>query len=192
MVKITRVYTRTGDKGTTQLAQGQRVAKTCARIDAIGCVDELNASLGLAIALLPDQPALASLRHELLHLQNQLFDLGAGLAVLAADKKPTTPALTPHNITYLEQSLDRMNATLSPLPSFILPGGGCATAALHVARTVCRRAERALWHLHANEPLTDTDLSYLNRLSDWLFVAARFTAHELGEREDLWQPASRS
>jgi cob(I)alamin adenosyltransferase len=167
-----RIYTRTGDTGQTGLIGGERVPKGCARVEAYGTVDELNAHLGLARALLQD----AELDALLTDIQNELFDLGADLAASqpgAAPLKHSVPRITPAQVAALEAMIDRLEADLPPLQQFILPGGAPAGAALHVARCVCRRAERCTARLAAAEPVNPETLRYLNRLSDLLFVMAR-------------------
>ena len=192
MVRINRVYTRTGDAGKTRLAGGQEIDKTAIRIESYGTVDELNSHLGLVLEALRAISGLDDLRANLLRVQNELFDLGSQLAVLAEDRQPTTPVIRPEAIRRLEAEIDAMNGELGDLTSFILPGGGEAGARLHVARTVCRRAERRVIRLGEESPLDGTEIPYLNRLSDWLFVAARFAAHRQGVAETLWRPGDGS
>ncbi len=187
MVKLTKIYTRTGDKGMTHLAGGHRVSKVSDRIAAIGDVDELNAQVGFVIAACHDD-GLRKIAQQLKHIQNELFNLGSQLAVLHEDRRPNTPVIKQENITRLEKEIDEMNEVLPPLMSFILPGGGEIGTRLHLARAVCRRAERTLLKLVQQEPLDDIELPYLNRLSDWLFVAARFTSKLTHHPEQLWQP----
>ncbi|MCB1865619.1 MAG: cob(I)yrinic acid a,c-diamide adenosyltransferase [Chromatiales bacterium] len=173
--RLTRIYTRTGDDGTTGLANGTRLEKTDARIEAIGAVDELNSTLGLALAA----SALgAALRDQLRRLQHRLFDLGADLAL------PGQDTLGDEHVAALERAIDDMNAGLPPLKEFILPGGGDAAARLHVARATCRRAERCVLALGDTAPRGGA--RYLNRLSDWLFVAARICAR-LDGGEVYWR-----
>ncbi|RMG67337.1 MAG: cob(I)yrinic acid a,c-diamide adenosyltransferase [Calditrichaeota bacterium] len=190
MVRINRVYTRTGDAGQTRLAGGQVVRKSDARIEAYGSVDELNAFIGLAIEALATEAWQKRMVVQMLRIQNELFDLGAQLAVLPEDRRSNTPTITQVHIKRLEEEIDSMNRDLAPLKSFILPGGSELLARLHVARTVCRRAERALVRLAERETLDGSEIPYLNRLSDWLFVAARFAAHHSGTTERLWHPTS--
>jgi cob(I)alamin adenosyltransferase len=193
MVRITKVYTKTGDGGITTLAGGQKVEKSAQRIVAYGTIDELNACLGLvAEALRGSGGELAELLHQVIVIQNELFDLGSQLAVLPEDRRDTTPVISSDDIKRLELEIDRMNAHLPILKSFILPGGGEVSARLHLARTVCRRAERELHRLQKAEPLDGTELPYLNRLSDWLFVASRYTAHICKIPETLWEPGKRT
>lgn len=181
MVKLNKIYTRTGDDGTSGLVDGSRVSKSGPRMTAIGEVDEANAAIGMAIAeLIP-----GDLTEHLLGIQNDLFDLGADLA---------TPGevglrIVPSQVERLEQAIDVMNAELEPLQSFILPGGSLAVAALHLARTVVRRAERAAVTLNETEPLNPQLLAYLNRLSDLLFVTARYVAAKEGG-DILWRPGA--
>lgn len=192
MVRITRVYTKTGDKGKTRLAGGQEVSKSAQRIEAYGTVDELNAILGLVAEALRDtSTALESLHQQILRIQNELFDLGSQLAVLPQDRREGTPVICNADIERLEQEMDAMNQLLPSLTSFILPGGGEISARLHIARTVCRRAEREVIRLGDAETLDGSEIPYLNRLSDWLFVAGRFAAHHAGIPETLWQPGKR-
>ncbi len=180
--RLTRIYTRTGDRGTTGLSGGQRIAKDSPRVEAMGTVDELNSHLGLLRA----EALPAALAAALQRIQNDLFDLGGELSW------PGHTLLAQARIDELEQSLDALNARLPPLREFILPAGGRAAAQCHVARSVCRRAERRLVALAAAEPdgVAPTALAYLNRLSDWLFVAARVLAREAGEGEVYWQSGS--
>ncbi|MDD3517786.1 MAG: cob(I)yrinic acid a,c-diamide adenosyltransferase, partial [Chromatiales bacterium] len=173
MPRLTRIYTRTGDDGTTGLAGGARRRKDDARIEAIGTVDELNAQLGwLRAGAVPDM-----VDGELLAIQNDLFDLGAELAM--PGERPFAAA----RVVWLEERLDAHNARLPPLAEFVLPGGNDACARAHVARTVCRRAERRLVALAAVEDVGADALHYLNRLSDYLFVLARVLARESGAGE---------
>lgn len=188
MVHLTKIYTKTGDKGETSLAAGRRITKSSARIAAIGCIDELNAFLGLVAEWVQEQPSLAQLSNPLTRIQNELFNLGSQLAVLPEDRRSNTPVLHDVNVKTLENEIDEMNESLPSLNSFVLPRGGKVGAQLHIARTVCRRAELALVALNQNEPLEEIELQYLNRLSDWLFVAARFAAKQLGLEELLWSP----
>lgn len=181
MARLTRIYTRTGDTGTTALANGTRVAKSSPRIGALGDVDELNSTLGVLLAELPHSHTLIKL---LQPVQNQLFDLGSELAV--AD--PDFQALSESSITQLESWLDQLNAQLPPLQEFILPGGNRCAALCHLARSVCRRAERSLHLLSDTETGSPLGARYLNRLSDLLFVMARALAREQGDTEVLWQP----
>jgi cob(I)alamin adenosyltransferase len=191
-VRITRVYTRTGDGGTTRLVGGAEVAKDDARIEAFGTVDELNAVLGLARTENDRSPADAAARETvralLSRIQNDLFNVGADLATPEADRWPNMHRVGADEVVWLEQSIDALNADLEPLREFILPGGGPVGALLHQARTVCRRAERRVVTLHRLDPeVGDGCLIWLNRLSDLLFVLGRWSARSLGEPEYFWQ-----
>lgn len=178
--RLNRIYTRTGDEGTTALANGQRVAKTHPRIEALGTVDELNSLLGALIAdLAPDHPLLK----ELQPLQHDLFDLGGELAV--ADE--SYQVITEEVVEDLEAVLDRLNEDLPPLKEFILPGGSRVAANCQLARSICRRAERRMVELGHEEYINPQGAAYLNRLSDLLFVVARILARE-GDGEVLWRP----
>jgi cob(I)alamin adenosyltransferase len=181
-VRLTRIYTRAGDTGETSLGDGSRVPKTDLRIEAYGTVDELNSFLGLALAGdLPDE-----VRPWLEQVQNDLFDLGADLSVPLEDDRRERLRVTSEQVERLEELCDLVNARLEPLRSFILPGGTEASARLHVARAVCRRAERLAVALAAEHGVNPAALSYLNRLSDLLFILAR--AANAGSREPLWRP----
>ncbi|MEE9171115.1 MAG: cob(I)yrinic acid a,c-diamide adenosyltransferase [bacterium] len=191
MVRITKVYTKTGDKGMTTLAGGQKVSKSSARIEAYGGVDELNASLGLACEEMRGVGDLSELRTSILRIQNELFDLGSQLAVLPEDRREDTPVIGQVDIDRLEHEIDGMNEDLPALKSFILPSGGKISAYLHAARTVCRRVERGLVVLSETETLDGVEIPYINRLSDWLFVGSRFVSKRLGMEENLWKPGER-
>lgn len=192
MVRITRVYTRTGDAGKTRLAGGQQIDKSDNRIEAYGGVDELNSTLGLVAEALRDNGDLSGMRSQVLRIQNELFDLGSQLAVLPEDRRENTPVIRQSDIAALETEMDKMNESLPPLTSFILPGGGELSARLHLARTVCRRVERDVIRLAATAELDGTEIPFLNRLSDWLFIASRFAAYKTGIDETLWQPGERN
>jgi cob(I)alamin adenosyltransferase len=184
VVTLNRIYTRAGDAGRTRLATGQTVSKADLRVEAYGAVDETNACVGLARL-----HAAAGLDATLGRIQNELFDLGADLATPAKPGEAEGQVLrvSEAQVTRLEQEIDAMNEELPPLASFILPGGAPAAAMLHLARTVCRRAERAAVRLaEAGEPVSEPALKYLNRLSDLLFVAARF-ANDRGAAEVFWR-----
>ena len=183
MVKLNKIYTRTGDTGTSGLVDGSRISKASVRMAAIGDVDEANAAVGVAIAALGDDPMGEQLRL----IQNELFDLGADIAT-PGDVEGAL-RMVPAQVERLEQEIDRMNADLEPLRSFILPGGSQAVAALHLARTVVRRAERSAVALSQGGELNPHALAYLNRLSDHLFVAARHLAATSGG-DVLWQPGA--
>ena len=191
MVRITKVYTRTGDKGNTHLAGGQPIAKTAERIEAYGCVDELNSQLGLVAEAMRDVNNLTGVRGQVLRIQNALFDLGSQLAVLPEDRRKNTPVVNDADVKRLEDEIDEMNEELPALTSFILPGGGEISARLHVARTVCRRCEREIIRLANIEELDGIEIPYVNRLSDWLFVASRYAAHLQKIEETLWKPGER-
>jgi len=189
---INRVYTRQGDQGQTGLVGGQRVPKDSPRIDAYGTVDELNAVLGAARVtvneLAAKEPRLAMLGALILRVQHELFNLGSILATLPDDVHPRQPRVTEDDIVQLERGMDAMNEDLAPLRSFVLPGGSRVDAELHIARTVCRRAERACVTLSKTESVPPEAVKYLNRLSDALFVWARWAAHVSGASETLWDP----
>lgn len=185
-VRLTRIYTRAGDAGETSLGDGTRVAKTDARIETYGTVDELNSSLGLALAA-PDLPA--SFRGALEGVQQALFDLGADLSVPLEDERDRL-RIEPGQVEALEELCDEVNAGLEPLRSFVLPGGTEASARLHVARAVCRRAERLAVALAESGSVNPHALAYLNRLSDLLFILARAANAAAGADEPLWKPGS--
>jgi cob(I)alamin adenosyltransferase len=183
-----KVYTRTGDDGTTALFGGDRVAKTHPRIAAYGTVDEANASLGLARALLGGTPERADAVLD--RIQQELFVLGGDLAS-PRDTKYPVPRITPEHVEQLEREIDAMEEDLPALKHFILPGGAPGGAALHIARTVARRAERHTVELGAQEEVNDHAARYLNRLSDFLFVLARWVNHRVGAPEAKWVPVDR-
>ena len=183
MVKLNKIYTRTGDGGSAGLVDGSRVSKASLRMTAIGEVDEANAAVGVALATLPEGEAAKSL----LRIQNELFDLGADVAT--PGEIAGALRIVASQVERIEREIDAMNANLAPLTSFILPGGSQAVAALHLARCVVRRAERAAVALNEHEPLNPQLLAYLNRLSDHLFVAARWVA-AAGGGDVLWQPGA--
>jgi cob(I)alamin adenosyltransferase len=187
MPRLDRIYTKTGDAGMTGLGGGQRVPKDSLRVQAYGTVDELNSQIGVAIATgLCDRLAT-----ELARIQNELFDLGADLATPATSQaRHPVPTVEPRHIEKLEHLIDELNEVLGPLTNFLLPGGSEGAAQLHVARTVCRRAEREATTLASEETIGATVLPYLNRLSDALFVMARYENHEAGVNEPLWKPGA--
>jgi cob(I)alamin adenosyltransferase len=195
---INRVYTRHGDRGETRLVGGQPVPKDDARIEAYGTVDELNAFVGVARQSLLDDlrnapsPAaaarLAALGDTLARVQHELFNLGSILATLAEDVHPKQPRVTAAEVAALEADMDQRQEELAPLRSFVLPGGCRLNADLHVARTVCRRAERRLVQLARAAPVEPEAVKYLNRLSDAFFVWSRWASHLLGAPELLWEP----
>jgi cob(I)alamin adenosyltransferase len=185
VVYLSKIYTKSGDGGETGLGDGRRVPKDHPRVEAFGTVDELNAVLGLAVASAPEAPEVGLLRS----IQNDLFDVGADLCVPATDGEQPGQCLrvVPEQVARLERAIDRLNEGLSPLKSFILPGGTPAAAWLHLARTVCRRAERLTVALSREESINPQAVIYLNRLSDLLFVLAR-VANENGQLDVLWVP----
>ena len=183
MPRITKVTTRTGDDGTTALGGGQRLPKDALRIEAYGTVDELNSAIGVALAADP-APAVATV---LARIQNELFHLGSDLCVLEADKASRpVPRIEERHVAALEADVEAMQATLPPLANFVLPGGAPAAAHLHVARTVCRRAERLVVRLAREEAVGPWTVPYLNRLSDLLFVAARAENRAKGREGATW------
>lgn len=185
MVRLNRIYTRTGDDGTTGLVDGSRLPKHAARMEAIGAVDETNSAIGLAVCALDGSDHAAALTR----IQNDLFDLGADLATPGEDFTPgeMTLRIVSAQVEWLEQAIDALNDDLEPLRSFILPGGSEASARVHVARASARGAERAATALAAGDPVNPAALAYINRLSDYLFVLAR--AINAGASGDvLWVP----
>ncbi len=182
-----KIYTRTGDTGTTALFGGDRVRKDHPRIDAYGTVDEANSHLGLARALLADQPGGARLEPLLARLQGELFVLGADLAT-PPEARAAVPRIEAHHVAQLERDIDTFEADLPPLKHFILPGGTQPASTLHVARTVCRRAERLTVEAAAREAVGPQTVVYLNRLSDLLFVLARWANRQAGVEEAPWKP----
>lgn len=176
--RLTRIYTRTGDAGETGLADGSRVAKDAPRVAALGDIDELNSALGVLLA----EPLPDEVRACLTRVQNDLFDLGGELSV------PGHAIVAANHVAQLETALDQFNATLPALKDFILPGGSRAAALAHVARTVCRRAERSVVTLSRTAPAPEFAVPYLNRLSDLLFVLGRVLNRHAGGNDVLWQP----
>jgi cob(I)alamin adenosyltransferase len=191
MPRLTKIYTRTGDKGETGLVGGHRVPKDSLRIEAYGTVDELNAALGVVRAFCheaaPQTEATRELDGVLRGIQNTLFNLGAELATLPADRRPGMPEVAAEHVKFLELLIDECNAELVPPTEFVLPGGGKISAFLHQARTVCRRAERLCVRLGREDNIGAQIVPYLNRLSDALFVLARWIAHKQGEPEFCWE-----
>lgn len=178
--RLSKIYTRTGDDGSTGLGDGTRVPKDSLRVEAYGTVDELNSALGIALTTtLP-----AEVRDALTQIQHELFDLGGELCI------PGRETITDRHVARLEQILDSLNDTLPPLKEFVLPGGGQAAALLHFTRTICRRAERCAVKLARTETVNPLALKYLNRLSDLLFVAARSVNRAEGHAEILWRPTT--
>jgi cob(I)alamin adenosyltransferase len=176
--RLSKIYTRTGDEGSTGLGDGSRVAKESLRIEACGTVDETNSAIGMVLAV----PALpGAIRQHLTEIQHDLFDLGGELSI------PGHRMLTAAQVARLETTLDEYNEALPPLKEFILPGGGPAAAACHLARAICRRAERRTWSLARQETVAPEALKYLNRLSDLLFVLSRVLARHESGSEVLWR-----
>jgi cob(I)alamin adenosyltransferase len=185
-VALNRIYTKMGDKGETHLAGGQRVAKDSLRIECYGTVDELNAFTGMAeFSAAETVPELAAI---LRRVQHELFNLGSILATLPEDVRPNQARVTGDEIDQLEREIDRMNAELAPLRSFVLPGGTRLNTELHACRTICRRAERIAVSLAREEEIPAEAIQYLNRLSDAFFVWSRWANHVLGVPEVLWEP----
>jgi cob(I)alamin adenosyltransferase len=185
MVKLNRIYTRTGDDGSTGLGTGERCLKNNLRIHAMGDVDEANATIGVARLYMTGFPELDALLRD---VQNDLFDLGADLCIPKnAERVPYEPLrIAAKHVSQLERAIDRLNFDLKPLTSFILPAGSPASAHLHLARTVARRAERQMIALTIDEAINPYALKFINRLSDFLFVAARWVDRE--KRDELWIP----
>ena len=196
MVRITKVYTRTGDTGSTRLVGGKKVAKDAARIAAYGTIDELNSVVGLARVfnddLKQELPAAKQLDDIFRQLQNELFDLGSELATPSDFSYEGMFRVGEQEVKGLERLIDSCQKDLEPLNSFILPGGGKVGGFLHQARTVCRRAERYILRLSREEEVSPWPLTYVNRLSDLLFVLSRWVSHKLGEPEYLWERGLRS
>ena len=179
--RLSKIVTRTGDAGDTGLTGGARVPKTHARVRAMGDVDELNSQLGVLLALkLPK-----GLRATLTRVQHELFNLGGELSM------PGATLITEAQLLELEREIEALNRALPPLKDFVLPGGNAPAAAAHLARAICRRAERAVWAVHEGEPLNPATPRYLNRLSDFLFVAARVLARATKRKEAIWKGAGR-
>jgi cob(I)alamin adenosyltransferase len=189
MVKLNKIYTRTGDGGTTGLVDGSRRSKADARMHAIGEVDEANSALGIAIAALERAGSEVELVAGLRRIQNDLFDLGADIATPGEDFEPSemTLRIVQGQVDWLESAIDTANEQLDPLTSFILPGGSEAAAAMHLARAISRRAERALVSAATHEPFNPLAITYLNRLSDYLFVLCRLINKDRGG-DILWVP----
>lgn len=175
--RLSKIYTRTGDKGSTGMADGSRIEKDSPRIAAMGDIDELNSVIGVVISECED----GEVREMLVTIQHDLFNLGAQLSM------PEYQQITEQRVSWLEQCLDRMNEELSPLKEFILPGGGKAAAHCHLARAMCRRAERTIVSLARESEISEQVLAYINRLSDLLFVGCRVLSREAGAQEVYWQ-----
>lgn len=190
-IRLGRIYTRTGDKGTTALVGGARVPKENERLESYGTVDELNSIVGIVRTYLPTYQERLGSDYEwysemLRRIQNELFDVGSELATPPGAEYDGMHRMSEGEVRQLEREMDQMEAVLEPLKSFTLPGGGILNAFLHQARTVCRRAERVCWRLKREEDVNDDLLVYLNRLSDHLFVQSRWMAKRLDEPEFLW------
>jgi len=179
-----KIYTKTGDKGTTSLFGGKRVSKADLRIDTYGTIDELNSWVGV----IRDQPVNQSRKTILVDIQDRLFTIGSLLATEPGNTKVKTPHLNEADITVLEREIDQMETSLEPMKFFVLPGGHESVSFCHVARTVCRRAERLTIALHQQEPVDQLIIQYLNRLSDFLFVLSRKMTAELRMEETPWKP----
>ncbi|MCL6453682.1 MAG: cob(I)yrinic acid a,c-diamide adenosyltransferase [Alicyclobacillus sp.] len=176
-----RIYTRGGDKGTTSLIYGRRIRKDARRVQAYGNVDEANSWIGFATAALPSSQAFDRLRAMAARVQRDLFDVGRDLAT--PEEKRDASYITEADVALVERMIDTLDALVPPLQTFVLPGGHPAAAAFHVARTVTRRCERSLVSMQAEDPVQPAIQAYINRLSDWLFVAARYVNHETGWEE---------
>jgi len=188
-MRIDRVYTKTGDAGETALIGGDRVSKASSRIEAYGTVDELNAVVGLVVTALETSAAGPHFAPILARIQNELFNLGAELATPDPARRAKMPRIEPRHVTGLEADIDALNDELPALKSFVLPGGGAASAHFHLARTVCRRAERIVVGMQAaGEDVGDQAVTYLNRLSDAFFVFGRWAALKDGRPEPVWDP----
>lgn len=183
MPRLTKIYTRTGDDGTTGLGDGSRIAKNSPRIEAYGLVDQLNAHVGVVLTCSPTERLVEPLRR----IQNELFHLGCDLCFPESAKQQyTVPKIEPRHVTALEQLMDELSESIPPLENFVLPGGTRAAAELHVSRTVCRNAERAALALSETEPIGGSVVHYLNRLSDALFVMSRYENVRAGVAEPTW------
>ncbi len=179
-----KIYTKTGDQGTTSLFGGKRVSKADLRIDTYGTIDELNSWIGVV----RDLEINTGRKKSLLEIQDRLFTIGSILATEPGNTKVKIPQLTEDDITFLEKEIDAMDAALPPMRTFVLPGGHPSISFGHVSRTVCRRAERLVTALHESEPVDPLVIKYLNRLSDYLFILTRNMAMELGIEESPWKP----
>lgn len=179
-----KIYTKTGDKGTTALFGGKRVSKADLRIDTYGTVDELNSFVGLV----RDQPVNQIRKNILVEIQDRLFTIGSILATEPGNTKVKIPSLVTEDVTLLEKEIDSMDAALPPMKSFVLPGGHESVSFCHIARTVCRRAERLTIALNETEPVDGIVIQYLNRLSDYLFMLSRKMSAELNAEEIAWKP----
>jgi cob(I)alamin adenosyltransferase len=190
MVRINKVYTKAGDQGKTQLIGGDKVSKANERIACYGTIDELNATLGMCISELEGTGAQEVLTATLLRVQNELFNVGTQLATPDATRRQTMPDISEAQVLQLEEEMDTLNEELPDLKSFVLPGGSRVSSCFHLARTVCRRAERMVVALASAEEVDARHLMYLNRLSDALFVFGRYALFKDGQPENLWVPES--
>jgi cob(I)alamin adenosyltransferase len=188
MVRINRVYTKAGDQGDTALIGGDRVSKASPRIECYGTIDELNATLGMVRTALEESPAGPRLLPPIHRIQNELFNLGAQLATPDAERRSQMPAIADLHVDALDALMDELNEELPALQSFVLPGGGWASACFHLARTVCRRAERLVVALAHDDDVAPISVQYLNRLSDALFVMGRWAVKQDERTEPLWEP----
>ena len=179
-----KIYTKTGDKGTTSLIGGTKVLKSHARIEAYGTVDELNSYIGL----IRDQEISETYKNQLLEIQDRLFTIGSHLASDPAKSTMKLPELIEEDVDFLEKAIDAMEEDLPEMKSFVLPGGHPTVSHCHIARCICRRAERITNHLHDEQPLSPIILKYLNRLSDYLFVLSRKLTLDLNAKEEPWKP----
>lgn len=179
-----KIYTKTGDQGTTALFGGKRLSKADPRIETYGTVDELNSYIGLV----RDQDVNEKRKHVLIEIQDRLFTIGSILATEPGNNKVKLPELSESDIEFLEKQIDAMEEELPPMRSFVLPGGHSSVSQCHIARTVCRRAERLTISLSSLEKVQPVIIKYLNRLSDYLFVLSRRMSHELGAEETPWKP----
>ncbi len=185
-----KIYTRTGDKGQTSLVTGKRVSKASDRVDTYGTVDELNSAIGVAIAEISNvKYQISNVKKELEDIQHDLFEIGAVLATPEKSTKHTAPSTLGKRALEFERVIDKLTMTLPPLKNFILPGGGKAGVFLHMARTVCRRAERRIIALSEKEAVDDEIVKYFNRLSDLLFTMARFVNQKDKKKETVWRPS---
>ena len=189
-MRIDRVYTRGGDQGETSLIGGDRVSKAAPRLECYGTVDEVNATLGLVRTSLAGSAAESALGPIIHRVQQELFNLGAELATPDPARRAAQPRIEARHVDQLEADIDALNPDLPALRSFVLPGGGWVSAYFHLARTVCRRAERLVVRLAADEDVGELAVRYLNRLSDALFVLGRWAAWKDGQPEPLWAPAT--
>jgi cob(I)alamin adenosyltransferase len=189
MVTLNKIYTRTGDDGTTGLVGGSRIKKNALRVSAYGDVDELNSHIGLCVTLCLDG-ATQTLRDKLIIIQNELFDIGSELACPSSPTDGSIPTTTATQVDRLERWIDELNTSLPTLKSFVLPGGTPLNGHLHIARCVCRRAERTMLDLHDSESVNEHTRHYLNRLSDLLFVMSRSAAAVADVKEFLWIPGA--